>query len=388
VHRSGDYLADDKERSDSTGMVPGANQALTQRSAALVNRGLRDLSAWSIATLVEIAKALSSSLQLDQALRVTMEKLDELFRPETWYLLLADESKKELYFELAVGKDSQKLRDVRVRFGEGIAGWVAESGQTVVSTDARKDPRFRQRVDGWPETETRTIVAVPVRFQERCLGVIGFVNCFGEEGFSQQDLSLLLALADFVGIALENARHVKAIHDLTIKDEITGLYNVRHLAFILDAEVYRCERYGYEFSLLFVDFDSLKDLKKSLSYGHFVQLMKELGEAFEHQLRLIDFAFYYGEGEFVLLLPQTSKNTGRIMANRLHKLFKEAYWLRSEGETIQLPAKVAVGTFPEDGKTKADLLHAIDQAMFLLKKSSTDGIVVANVGISPSVKSN
>jgi diguanylate cyclase (GGDEF)-like protein len=124
---------------------------------------------------------------------------------------------------------------------------------------------------------------------------------------------------------------------------------------------------------------------ESLSYVHFRRLLNELGQRFKDASRLIDFAFYYGAGEFVLILPQTSKEGGRLIARRLHKLFKETLWLRAEGQNVRLPAKIAVGAFPDDGKTKVDLLHAIDEAMYLLKKSSADGVVAANSGILSSL---
>jgi len=73
----------------------------------------------------ELGKALTSSLQLDQVLRTIMEKIDEFLRPDNWSLLLLDEAKQELYFELAVGTASTALKDVRVKMGQGIAGWVA-----------------------------------------------------------------------------------------------------------------------------------------------------------------------------------------------------------------------------------------------------------------------
>jgi len=98
--------------------------------------------------------------------------------------------------------------------------------------------------------ETRSIVAVPVRYRDHCLGVIELINCVGSEGFQERDLALLEALADFAAIALENARHVKRIHELTITDDCTSLYNARHMDFILETEIYRSQRYGYEFSLV------------------------------------------------------------------------------------------------------------------------------------------
>ena len=84
--------------------------------------------AGEVAVFQELGKALTSSLQLDQVLRTIMEKIDEFLRPDNWSLLLLDEAKQELYFELAVGKASQALKDVRVKIGQGIAGWVAQHG--------------------------------------------------------------------------------------------------------------------------------------------------------------------------------------------------------------------------------------------------------------------
>jgi len=67
--------------------------------------------AGEVAVFQELGKALTSSLQLDQVLRTIMEKIDEFLRPDNWSLLLLDEPKQELYFELAVGKASQALKD-------------------------------------------------------------------------------------------------------------------------------------------------------------------------------------------------------------------------------------------------------------------------------------
>ncbi len=187
--------------------------------------------AGEVAVFHELGKALTSSLQLDQVLRTIMEKIDEFLRPDTWSLLLVDEDKHELYFELAVGKNTQMLKDIRIKMGQGIAGWVAENETAVIVPDVSKDTRFFSQVDEKTKMETHSIVAVPVRYRDHCLGVIELINCVGAEGFHERDLALLEALADFAAIALENARHVKRIHELTITDDCTALYNARHHEF-------------------------------------------------------------------------------------------------------------------------------------------------------------
>jgi diguanylate cyclase (GGDEF)-like protein len=339
--------------------------------------------AGEVAVFQELGKALTSSLQLDQVLRTIMEKIDEFLRPENWSLLLLDEAKQELYFELAVGKASPALKDVRIKIGQGIAGWVAQNGETVVVPDTAKDTRFFGKVDEKTKTETQSIVAVPVKFRDTCLGVIELINCVGPEGFDPRDLKLLEALSDFAAIALENARHVKRIHELTITDDCTTLYNARHMGFILDTEIYRSQRYNYEFSLVFIDLDYFKQVNDT--HGHLVgsRLLAEIGNSLKNKCRLIDFAFRYGGDEFVLLLPQTSKENALNVARRLHKLIRESVWLAAEGLNIHVTPSLGVASYPVDSKTKEGLLHLADEAMYLVKNTSRDAVAAANMGILP-----
>ena len=303
--------------------------------------------AGEVAVFHELGKALTSSLQLDQVLRTIMEKIDEFLHPDTWSLLLVDEAKQELYFELAIGKNAHTLKDVRIKMGQGIAGWVAQNQQAVIVPDVSQDTRFFAKVDEKTKMETRSIVAVPVRFRDHCLGVIELVNCVGVEGFSDRDLALLEALADFAAIALENARHVQRIHELTITDDCTSLYNARHLNFILETEIYRSQRYGYEFSLVFLDLDHFKSVNDT--HGHLVgsKLLAEIGDVMRDNCRLIDFAFRYGGDEFVILLPQTSKENACVVARRLHKLIRETHWLTSEGLDVHLTTSAGVASYPD-----------------------------------------
>jgi diguanylate cyclase (GGDEF)-like protein len=341
--------------------------------------------AGEVAVFQELGKALTSSLQLDQVLRTIMEKIDEFLRPDNWSLLLLDEAKQELYFELAVGKASQALKDVRIKLGQGIAGWVAQHGEVVIVPDTTKDTRFFGKVDEKTKMETRSIVAVPVKFRDNCLGVIELINCVGVEGFDPRDLKLLEALSDFAAIALENARHVKRIHELTIKDDCTSLYNARHMGFILDTEIYRSQRYNYEFSIVFIDLDHFKLVNDT--HGHLVgsRLLAEMGEALKTNCRLIDFAFRYGGDEFVILLPQTSKENAINVARRLHKLIRETVWLKNEGLNIRITPSVGLAAYPVDSKTKEGLLHLADEAMYLVKNTNRDSVAAANVGILPAV---
>src|ERR1700722_17348169 len=330
----------------------------------------------------ELGKALTSSLQLDQVLRTIMEKITEVLRPDTWSLLLMDTNKNELYFQIATGKGSDALRDVRIKVGQGLAGWVAQSGEAVVVPDTTKDSPFPPQPDEKTRPATHSIVAVPVRFRDQCLGVIELINCVGPEGvFSHRDLALLEALADYAAIAIENARHVQPIHKLPITDDCPSLYNARHLNFMLDTEIYRSHRYAFEFSLIFIDLDHFKNINDT--YGHLAgsKLLAEIGQAVKDKCRLIDLAFRYGGDEFVVLLPQTSKENAFGVARRLHKLIREAGWLKDAGINVHITASVGVASYPTDSRTKAELLHLADEAMYLVKNTTRDSVAAAGLGV-------
>src|ERR1700723_4512385 len=106
----------------------------------------------------DVAKALTSSLNLDSILQTIMEKMAEYFRPDTWSLLMVDEERNELYFAIAVGDAAEALKNVRLKVGEGIAGWVAKHGEQVISADVESDPRFAKRVDESTQWETHSVI--------------------------------------------------------------------------------------------------------------------------------------------------------------------------------------------------------------------------------------
>jgi len=333
------------------------------------------------AVVHDMAKALTSTLQLDQVLKTVMEKVQELLAPDTWSLLLVDEKTNELYFQIATGEAASKLKDVRLKMGQGIAGWVAQSGVASIVPDVSKDPRFSGQVDAMTKMRTHSIICVPIRGKERVLGVIEIINLVGKREFDQEDMALLQAMADYSAIALENAIHVQRIHELTITDDCTDLYNVRHLNFVLDTEIYRSNRYQYEFSLIFIDLDHFKEVNDT--HGHLVgsKLLREMADLIRGSLRLIDYAFRYGGDEFVILLPQTGKESANVVARRLHERVNEKKFMAEEGLNLHLTPSIGLATYPVDATTKAEMIRLADEAMYLVKNTSRNNIAAANMGI-------
>src|SRR6516165_12796865 len=135
----------------------------------------RNRQSQELAIFHDVAKALTSSLDLDSILQTIMEKMAEYFRPDTWSLLMVDDEKDELYFAIAVGSASEALKNLRLKVGEGIAGYVAKHGERLIVPDVMTDPRFAKRIDEMTKWETQSIICVPLRSKHRVLGVIQLV---------------------------------------------------------------------------------------------------------------------------------------------------------------------------------------------------------------------
>jgi diguanylate cyclase (GGDEF)-like protein len=348
---------------------------MSMATGAHRNRQLQELLIFH-----DVAKALTSSLDLDSILQTIMEKMAEYFRPDTWSLLMVDEAREELYFAIAVGTASEALKNVRLKVGEGIAGWVAKHGERLVVPDVMNDPRFAKRIDEVTKWETRTIICVPLRSKHRVLGVIQLVNV-DMEHFNDQEVYFLQSLCDYGAIAIENARAVEKIQELTITDDCTGLYNARHLYKTLETEVYRSSRFGYEFSVLFIDLDHFKQVNDT--HGHLIgsKLLNEIGYLIKAQLRLIDYAFRYGGDEFVVLLPQTGKDSALIVARRLRDSLRTSTFCTEEGLNLNVRASIGLATYPHDAKSPHDIIRQADEMMYLVKNTTRDNIGIAQRGV-------
>src|ERR1035437_5394946 len=240
----------------------------------------------------QVARSLTSSFDLETILRTIMEHMERFIEADLWTLLMLDEAKQELYYAIAAGGEEASLRDLRVKVGEGVAGWVVEHGETLLVPEAQNDPRIKAASGVRPRT-VRSAIALPLRGRKGTHGAIEIFNPRADQ-LTDYNIAFLHILADHAAIAIENAHDMARIQQLTITDDCTGLYNVRHLYEVLAREMDRCRRLELPVSLAFLDLDYFKLVNDA--HGHLVgsELLSRTGERLRELSRKEDWCFRYG----------------------------------------------------------------------------------------------
>jgi signal transduction histidine kinase/putative methionine-R-sulfoxide reductase with GAF domain len=156
-----------------------------------------------VRALEDIGVALGSTLDLNELLSLVVSRVSDVVDAERSTLYLIDEDRGELWSKIAQG---QQMLEIRMKVGEGLAGWVALSGRSVNIKDAYQDPRFDPDWDQRNAFRTRSIMCVPMKNHHgRTLGVIQALN--KRDGyFTVEDESLLSALAAQAAVCVENSK--------------------------------------------------------------------------------------------------------------------------------------------------------------------------------------
>ena len=316
-------------------------------------------------TCVEIGKAVTSSLNMDEILVTILKRLSELIKANNWTLYLLDSKRKELRFEVVVGLDRDVIGEVRIKVGEGVAGLVALTGEPIlVPGRAHEDPRFNKRVDELTGFTTRSLICLPLKIQEEVIGVLEVVNPEDPALFGESLMPVLSILADYVAIAIANARNYEEIEALSITDDVTGSYNTRFLHQRLDSLLAE----GTVVSLVFLDLDNFKHVVDS--HGHLVgsKMLREVAFVINSCLGKEDHLVRYGGDEYVAILPGQDKHTALGRAAEIRRALEETVFLGSEGLKVTITASFGVASYPEDVGSKRELLQLADGCMYRSKQ--------------------
>ena len=183
-------------------------------------------------------------------------------------------------------------------------------------------------------------------------------------------------------LAIENAGRYAMVKEMLNIDELTGLYNYRYLEIALERELRRSERFGLSLAIIFLDVDMLKVVNDT--YGHLIgsRVLKEVGAVLKKAVREVDIVIRYGGDEYTIILVETGRQGAAIVAERMRKTLETHPFVLGENLEVKLTACLGFACYPEDSKSKLELLEMADRAMYHGKASGRN--MVSHISASLS----
>lgn len=167
----------------------------------------------------------------------------------------------------------------------------------------------------------------------------------------------------------------KELHELSITDSLTGLYNHKHLMETLVREVRRSKRHQHPFAVLMMDIDHFKQFNDT--YGHLAgdEVLRKMATIFRDSVRGCDYVARYGGEEFLIMLPETGSDRGVQTAERIRNQMAEEKFV-GDGKPVTITISVGVAVFPEHANFPKSLVSSADTALYKAKKGGRNQVVL------------
>lgn len=201
IHKPGSYQF---EINDLSLLMAIANQtASTIQNGRLFEKSQRQLQVTDM--LKEASSVINSTLDIDKIMQLLLAQMNELLNAEAISIALVDKKHNELVYRIAEGIGSDEIVGLRLPSNKGISGWVMEHGQPLMVNDTTQDGRHGRSGDKRTGHVTRAMICAPIQFKDEVWGTIQAINPLSGT-FTQEDLDLLVNLANIASSAVANAQ--------------------------------------------------------------------------------------------------------------------------------------------------------------------------------------
>ncbi len=260
-------------------------------------------------------------------------------------------------------EDNAKLMGIEFGLEEGISGSVASTGKPMLINDTSRESRYLH-YKGQIQKEG-AFLSVPLKYKNIVIGVLNVSNDI-PNSLTKKDIDFLTAISAQIAVVIENARLYEQTKELSITDDLTGLFNRRHMRVVLDKEWERSNRYSQPLSLLMIDLDLFKEYNDKFGHLKGDEALAILSQIIKMNIRGIDVPIRYGGEEFLIILPDTNAAGAMATAEKLRKAIADAF---TQNNIPTLTISIGVVASPDEiFDSVHEFLYASDIALYEAKK--------------------
>ena len=314
----------------------------------------------------EMSQSLGNSLSPNETISVMSARLRRSIPFDTVAVYLRKGDELTTQYMEGIGAEQFSARSIPM--GEGLSGWVAESGRPILNGNPQVEVHYRaDAVGSHPLCSALSLPLFDLRKE-----VFGALTLYSRkpDGFTHDHLRILLAMESKFSMSLQNALEFCSPERNASADYVTQLPNMRHFFVKLQAELNRAQRLNEGLAVVVCDLNSFKQVNDQ--FGHLAgnALLRSVAEQFRSCCRPTDVVARIGGDEFVFLFPHITCGDVSGCLDRIHCAVDQA----SIAADLPFGVSTSVGAalYPQDGATVEELLGVADRRMYLHKRTFAD----------------
>ncbi|HLI78222.1 MAG TPA: HD domain-containing phosphohydrolase [Acidobacteriaceae bacterium] len=313
-------------------------------------------------TLFEMSQSLGNSLSPNETVSVMASRLRRLIPFQVCALYMKHGDALEARF--LDGEQAKAFAPKEIQLGEGISGWVAQSGKPILNGNAAVEPGCPLTSSGAPAL--RSALSIPLFDLQKEIFAVLTLYATASDSFLRDHLRILQAMESKLSLSMQNALQYRRTETDAETDFLTGLPNARRLFLQLEAELDTCRDTGQPLAVLVCDLNDFKDVNDRRGHLAGNRLLRLVADGFRQLCAGGEIVARMGGDEFVFLLPGVPQEIARERLDAITGVVIAAS--RRAGHSLRVTASVGVAVCPADGNIAEDLLAAADRRMYLDKQ--------------------
>ena len=331
--------------------------ALTEESNAWQLYGHISYSQQEMFLLYEMAQMVSKTMSVDEICQGMVTGVGKLIPYNTALVFLVNQLERSLDLVYVESRTPESFIDLKVQFGSGISGWVAQN----VHPMRNVKPELELGELEMHDQMYLASLAVPLVFNDKAVGVLTLFSD-KENFYHENHQELLSKLVNMVTPSLVNALKFEDNFADAMIDSLTGLGNLRAMRHYFSNTLIKLEP-DADYTLCLIDLRALRQINDE--HGHEIgdRVLTEVARTVEATLRPEDRCFRYGGDEFVIIAHGAGRRAGQVLTDRIHTAVTRLGVKVSDG-LVQPRVSIGYASSPDDGANPEELLRVADNMMY------------------------
>jgi diguanylate cyclase (GGDEF)-like protein len=322
----------------------------------------------ALSTLFQLSSIMSSAKDLNIILQTVIERLPDVIDCDKSFLVIFEESSKSVRLKATNNLKPEEIEALEKDFSEGTLSRISKQKETIILDAQHKQTNVTKVLSTKLALKSILVFPIVLRGEVQCALILG--NNKEAFNFSDDDIDLMRVFSKQVSIAFENNWLMKKTEELSVKDNLTGLYNLKFIKDRLDEEIQRAITYQRPCSFILFSIDNFDLYEDKFGKSASEDVIKRVASILKANVDQIDKVARFDHGEFAMILPEKNKKEAHMVADKIRQMINDFEFANQEEmPTKSITATGAVTSNPIDGISSQDL---VNKAKTLITKGQSE----------------